>query len=261
MGLTQEDDFFGNFDADPEDAIEIARIAGVRDETGETVSGDGEVSTDEASDGPDAPGVPEDESGDVPDEESEPADDGGTGSGSAPDGGTGNVDGASVIGDPRSPDVTATLAGNSVVGSSPAVYQGSRDTQVCDKGGLAAEIQRPRKPQAAEAWRSVIGVEANQVDDYLDTMTAVRLGYDTRVTSVAFSEGEVTRTQAILQAGTAVLVDENGVPTIKCAGGAPSLARLRSTMAMKSRNTARRSTPKPWWRTRIAPGTPSAPRK
>ena len=45
--------------------------------------------------------------------------------------------------DARTDDVNARLAGRAVVGTEPAVYGGSRDTQVCDVGGSGLVPHRP----------------------------------------------------------------------------------------------------------------------
>ena len=44
---------------------------------------------------------------------------------------------------------------------------------------------------------------------------------DTRVTTFSLTDGAVTAQQAVLQAGTAVLVDERGLPRLRCASGSP----------------------------------------
>jgi hypothetical protein len=44
---------------------------------------------------------------------------------------------------------------------------------------------------------------------------------DTRVTNHGYKDGAPTSYQAVLQAGTAVLVDDRGVPKVRCACGNP----------------------------------------
>ncbi|MGH3907098.1 MAG: DUF6777 domain-containing protein, partial [Pseudonocardiaceae bacterium] len=44
-------------------------------------------------------------------------------------------------------------------------------------------------------------------------------GPDTRVTNHGYRDGKATDRQAVLQAGTAVLVDEKGRPRVKCGCG------------------------------------------
>jgi hypothetical protein len=52
-------------------------------------------------------------------------------------------------------------------------------------------------------------------------LTAVRLRFDTRVTNHGFRDGEANAFQSILQAGTAVMVDDQGIPRVKCNCGNP----------------------------------------
>ncbi|PZT71125.1 hypothetical protein DN402_02310 [Streptomyces sp. SW4] len=51
---------------------------------------------------------------------------------------------------------------------------------------------------------------------------------DTRVTGHGLRGGRPVGGQAVLQAGTAVLVDDRGVPRVRCAGGNPLTRRRRS---------------------------------
>ena len=53
------------------------------------------------------------------------------------------------------------------------------------------------------------------------TLTPVQLTRDTRVMNHGFRDGVVTNREVVLQAGTAVLVDETGVPRVKCSCGNP----------------------------------------
>jgi Domain of unknown function (DUF6777) len=59
------------------------------------------------------------------------------------------------------------------------------------------------------------------VPTYVEGLTAVRLRYDTRVTNHGYRDGEANAFQSLLQAGTAVLVDDTGVPRVKCNCGNP----------------------------------------
>jgi hypothetical protein len=125
------------------------------------------------------------------------------------------------IPDPRTEEVGTTLAGRHVQGGEPAVYGGSRDTQVCDVAQLVAFLSDPANSAKAEAWAGVLDVEVSGIPDYVAGLTAVRLRFDTRVTNHGFRDGEATAFQSLLQAGTGVLVDDTGVPRVKCNCGNP----------------------------------------
>ena len=47
-------------------------------------------------------------------------------------------------------------------------------------------------------------------------LTSVLLRSDTRVTNHGWKNGKITTIQVVLQAGTAVLVDEKGFPVVRC---------------------------------------------
>ena len=53
----------------------------------------------------------------------------------------------------------------SCTGAEPAVYGGSRDTQVCDVGRLVAFLTDPANAAKAEAWADVLGVERRRDPD------------------------------------------------------------------------------------------------
>lgn len=74
----------------------------------------------------------------------------------------------------------------------------------------------------AAAWAEAAGLDSpDEIPGYIDNLTPVRLRLDTRVTSHRYSGGEAEPYQALLQAGTAVLVDRSGVPAVKCDSGNP----------------------------------------
>jgi hypothetical protein len=124
--------------------------------------------------------------------------------------------------DPREDDVgDAGLSGQMAEGADPGLYGGSRDAQVCDVGQLVDFMQDEANADKAEAWAGVLGISVADIPTYLEGLTAVRLRFDTRVTNHGFRDGEATPFQSVLQAGTAVLVDDTGVPRVKCACGNP----------------------------------------
>lgn len=125
---------------------------------------------------------------------------------------------------------TATpVATRSVAGAWPGLYGGTRNASTCDRDQLVAFLQA--NPAKARAWAGVLGVRTADIETYVDGLTPVLLQRDTRVTNHGFRNGRATPTQSILQAGTAVLVDEYGVPRVKCNCGNP----LLEPQALRSR--------------------------
>jgi len=118
-------------------------------------------------------------------------------------------------GDP--PDDVAD--GGDVDGSTPELYGGSGELAVCDTEAMLGFLED--NEDEAEAWAGVIGIDPGDIDDYVDGLTPVLLQADTRVTNNGFRDGEAVPFQSVLQAGTAVLVDDEGVPRVRCECGNP----------------------------------------
>ncbi|MEU1404914.1 DUF6777 domain-containing protein [Streptomyces sp. NPDC005728] len=104
-------------------------------------------------------------------------------------------------------------------GATPGLYGGTARVSGCDVqrqiGRLAAE------PAKGDAFARVAGVSSASLPGYLRGLTPVVLRVDTSVTSHAYRERQAARFPSVLQAGTAVLVDNRGVPRVRCACGNP----------------------------------------
>ena len=117
---------------------------------------------------------------------------------------------------PSAPPISGIPAGR--VG----LYGGTGDNRVCDRDQLVRFLES--NPAKARAWAGVLGVRVSDIDVYVRRLTPTVLLYDTRVTNHGFSGGRATSRQAVLQAGTAVLVDSRGEPVVRCACGNPLTA-------------------------------------
>jgi hypothetical protein len=107
------------------------------------------------------------------------------------------------------------------VGSGP--FGGTGSDLVCDRELLIRSLRA--QPEKLREWARVQGITPDYatVAAYIRKLTPVTLTRDTRVTNHNFVGGRAVGYQAILQAGTAVLVDENGVPRARCRCGNPLL--------------------------------------
>ncbi|WP_354643983.1 DUF6777 domain-containing protein [Kitasatospora camelliae] len=114
---------------------------------------------------------------------------------------------------------SAASAGTKVSGGEAGLYGGSTKTAVCDVPKLTAYLDS--EPDKARAWASVQGIQPSEIGSYLGGLTPVVLRADTRVTNHGYQDGEAIPYQAVLEAGTAVLVDSYGVPRVRCACGNP----------------------------------------
>ncbi|MEV7404404.1 DUF6777 domain-containing protein [Streptomyces sp. NPDC091267] len=116
---------------------------------------------------------------------------------------------------------TAAPVTQGVTGSAPGLYGGTRKVAACDvEKQISALTAQPGKNKA---FASVENITPSGVPAYLRSLTPVQLRLDTRVTNHGYVDGAPTSYQAVLQAGTAVMVDDRGVPRVRCACGNPLL--------------------------------------
>ncbi|MXM66026.1 hypothetical protein GR925_21870 [Streptomyces sp. HUCO-GS316] len=106
-----------------------------------------------------------------------------------------------------------------VDGGAPGLYGGTRNVSSCDVEKQVKSLQA--SPTKNRAFASVAGVEPARTPTYLRSLTPVQLRMDTRVTNHGYRDGAATSYQSVLQTGTAVLVDDRGVPRVRCACGNP----------------------------------------
>ncbi|GEC02820.1 hypothetical protein SSP24_04750 [Streptomyces spinoverrucosus] len=120
------------------------------------------------------------------------------------------------------PGVTApaTLTGvRTYSGWTPGLYGGRARSGSCD---VDRQIRLLTADQGrAQAFAQASGVSRAAIPGYLRGLTSAELRADTRVTNHGYRDGRATGHQAVLQAGTAVLVDNRGVPRVRCACGNP----------------------------------------
>ena len=106
-----------------------------------------------------------------------------------------------------------------VAGSAVGLYGGTELLSVCDKRTLTAFLEA--NPDKAGAWAAVQGITTAEIPAYIARLTDVVLPVDTRVTNHGFLNGVANPIDEVLQAGTAVLIDDFGVPRARCFCGNP----------------------------------------
>lgn len=118
------------------------------------------------------------------------------------------------------PAVTIAEGGsNTFAGDTPGLYGGTKNSAVCDAAKMSAFLND--NPAEAGAWAGVLGIETDKITEYISMLTATVLRSDTAVTNHGFVDGKATAIPAVLQAGTAVFVDDRGAPVVKCSCGNP----------------------------------------
>ncbi|MFJ4474245.1 DUF6777 domain-containing protein [Streptomyces xanthochromogenes] len=133
---------------------------------------------------------------------------------------------ARVASSPPSPSALPSSSASANVtrgvnGAAPGLYGGTRKVGSCDVEKQVGALQKD--PAKNKAFASVLDIDPSGVPAYLRALTPVQLRFDTRVTNHGYRDGAPTSYQAVLQAGTAVLVDDRGVPRVRCACGNPLL--------------------------------------
>ena len=103
--------------------------------------------------------------------------------------------------------------------ASPGLYGGVRNAPSCRTRELVGALTAD--PVRARAWAGVVGIAPSDIGAYVDTLTPALLRVDTRVTDWSFARTRAVSRQAILQAGTAVLLDRSVAPRVRCASGNP----------------------------------------
>ena len=118
-------------------------------------------------------------------------------------------------------------------GAKPGLYGGTSDKRSCDPAAMVAFLGA--NPDKAQAWVDAFNADPSvrlkdgrpltleYIPHYVAGLTPITLMNDVRVTNHGFKNGRATPLQSVLQKGSAVLVDEYGVPRVKCYCGNPLL--------------------------------------
>jgi len=110
-------------------------------------------------------------------------------------------------------------SGGSFAGDTEGLYGGSLNVSSCDPQKMIVFLQE--NPGKGAAWAGVLGISVAEIPTYVSELTPIVLRSDTYVTNHGFANGRATVIPAVLQAGTAVLVDKYGTPRVKCYCGNP----------------------------------------
>lgn len=118
-------------------------------------------------------------------------------------------------------EVEISASTGSGSGGDQQPFGGSGSNRVCDRDKLIRFLKA--NPERMREWARVLGIEPrlSAVKKYIAKLHPVTLTRDTQVTNHAFKNGRAVPFQAILQAGTAVLVDKYGTPVVRCFCGNP----------------------------------------
>lgn len=106
-------------------------------------------------------------------------------------------------------------------GNAPGLYGGTQKPNVCDVDRLKDFLTDPRNKQKAREWARIVGITPDRIEEHIDGLTPVLLRHDTLVKNHDYKKGKAVAFDALLEAGIAVLVNDQGLPTVKCSCGNP----------------------------------------
>ncbi|MBV9315632.1 MAG: hypothetical protein JO100_18290 [Pseudonocardia sp.] len=89
----------------------------------------------------------------------------------------------------------------------------------CDARDLIASLRADQSKSTA--WATAVGIDVGDIPGFVASLNPVLLRSDVAVTEHGYDAGAATAYPAVLQAGTAVLVNNFGEPTVKCFNGNP----------------------------------------
>ena len=116
------------------------------------------------------------------------------------------------------PQVAAVGATGPQSGDTAGLYAATTPP-ACTTADFLSQLQAD--PSKLAAFGGVFGLGATDVPAFVDSLSPVVLRANTSVTDHPFQDGAFVEQPAILAAGTAVLVNSYGEPTVKCFNGNP----------------------------------------
>jgi hypothetical protein len=99
------------------------------------------------------------------------------------------------------------------------VFAGTQGVAPCAPDQLIEGLDLTT-PEAV-AWADIQEIDVPSIPAFVGGLTATVLTADTRITDHRFVDGEAVPSQAVLQVGTGVLIDEFGEPQVRCSSGSP----------------------------------------
>jgi hypothetical protein len=122
-------------------------------------------------------------------------------------------------------DLSALSEGD-VDGSAPGLYAGrtygGTGTNICDIEAMIRFLTYYE--DRGRAWADVQGIAFEQLPDYLRSLTPVYALQNLNVQMFGFKNDQAYGYDAVIAAGTAILIDDQGMPRARCACGNPLLA-------------------------------------
>ena len=120
-----------------------------------------------------------------------------------------------------SSSTTSTLASGTTARTARGPFGGTGDNRLCDRELLVSFLTDPGNVALAREWARVLDVRVADIPAFVRSLVPTTLTSDARVTNHRWSGGRAVGYQAVLERGTAVLVDVNGRLVARCRCGNP----------------------------------------
>jgi hypothetical protein len=108
-------------------------------------------------------------------------------------------------------------------------FGGTGDNRLCDRELLVEFLTDGDNRAIAREWARVVGVRVEDIPAFVRDLVPTTLTADARVTNHRWDGRRAVPYQAVLQAGTAVLVDTRGELVARCRCGNPLLPPVEVT--------------------------------
>jgi len=120
----------------------------------------------------------------------------------------------------------SALSEGTVDGSASGLYAGrtygGTGTNICDVEAMIRFLTYYE--DRGRAWADVQGISFEELPDYLRSLTPVYALQNLNVQMFGFKNDQAYGYDAVIAAGTAILIDDQGMPRARCACGNPLLA-------------------------------------
>jgi len=127
---------------------------------------------------------------------------------------------------------TTTDDPNLYVGRPPTY--GGTGKNACDIEGMIEFFSL--NPERAREWARTQGITLKELRPFLESLRPVFLKKNVKLTMFGFAAGRAYGYTAIIEAGTAVLIDDKGMPRVRCACGNPLIASSEPEKTTKLAN-------------------------
>lgn len=127
------------------------------------------------------------------------------------------------------PQVAAVSATGPQAGDTKGLYSATTPP-ACTTADFLSQLQAD--PTKLAAFGGVFGLGSGDVPAFVNSLSPVVLRAATSVTDHPFVDGAFTPQPAVLAAGTAVLVNSYGEPTVKCFNGNPLTGGAQASAAI-----------------------------